>query len=139
MPLPSPASRLNCPRWAYPCDSGPGIWLTISLPTDCGRKLEYWRSLPPRRGLCRWTLPDGLNTEESAQRVTVELTAEQTESLLREVPRAYHTQIDEVLLAALGQTLAGWADIDCVAVDLEGQWARGPGLAMSTCPAPLAG
>ena len=80
---------------------------------------EYWRSLPAGADL-PLDLPGGLNTGESSRRVVAELTAEQTESLLREVPGAYHTQIDEVLLAALGQTLAGWLDADSVAVELEG-------------------
>ena len=43
------------------------------------------------------------------------LSAEETRALLEEVPRAYQTQLHEVLLAALAQTLGG-----AVLIDLEG-------------------
>ena len=37
--------------------------------------------------------------------------AEETEDLLREVPRAYHTEINDVLLTALGMAIQGWTGI----------------------------
>jgi hypothetical protein len=37
------------------------------------------------------------------------LDAAQTQRLLREVPRAYRTRVDEVLLAALARVLGSWA------------------------------
>jgi non-ribosomal peptide synthase protein (TIGR01720 family) len=36
------------------------------------------------------------------------------------VPKAYHTQINDVLLTALGQTLAAWSGRPSVLVDVEG-------------------
>ncbi|MES1244615.1 MAG: amino acid adenylation domain-containing protein, partial [Acidobacteriota bacterium] len=51
-------------------------------------------------------LRDGANTEGSARRITVWLEPEETRALLQEVPGAYRTQINEVLLTALAQTLA---------------------------------
>jgi non-ribosomal peptide synthase protein (TIGR01720 family) len=62
----------------------------------------------------------GANTERSADRVAIELDPAKTESLLREVPQAYHTHIDEVLLTALARTLAGWTGSQAIAIDLEG-------------------
>src|SRR6185503_5295557 len=44
---------------------------------------------------------EGAGQEADAQQVQVELTEEQTRGLLQEVPRAYRTQINEVLLTAL--------------------------------------
>jgi amino acid adenylation domain-containing protein/non-ribosomal peptide synthase protein (TIGR01720 family) len=62
----------------------------------------------------------GLNTEGSVKFVTVSLTPAETEALLRDVPAAYHTQINDVLLTALTQTLGAWTGSDSIALDLEG-------------------
>ena len=58
--------------------------------------------------------------EADAQQVQVELTEEQTRGLLQEVPRAYRTQINEVLLTALGRALSKWSGRRQVVVELEG-------------------
>ena len=60
------------------------------------------------------------NTEGSARTVMVTLSQQETQALLTEVPKAYHTQINEVLLTAL---VAGFYPLDgkhFVAVHLEG-------------------
>ncbi|MYR21679.1 AMP-binding protein, partial [Streptomyces sp. SID6137] len=43
-----------------------------------------------------------------------------TEALLRRVPTAYRTQVNDVLLSALGRVLADWTGTDRVTVALEG-------------------
>lgn len=43
-----------------------------------------------------------------------------TEALLREAPNAYRTQINDLLLAALAETLCEWNATDAVLIDLEG-------------------
>ena len=48
------------------------------------------------------------NTVASAHTVSVTLSVEETETLLHEVPKAYHTQMNDILLTALGQALAQW-------------------------------
>jgi non-ribosomal peptide synthase protein (TIGR01720 family) len=48
------------------------------------------------------------------------LSREQTEAVLRQVPAVYRTQIDEVLLTALGRALAAWSGRADHAVELEG-------------------
>ncbi|HEX3252482.1 MAG TPA: amino acid adenylation domain-containing protein [Pyrinomonadaceae bacterium] len=62
----------------------------------------------------------GANLESTAQTVTVKLSAEETESLLREVPKAHQTQINEVLLTALLQACGRWSGERRLLVDLEG-------------------
>ena len=52
--------------------------------------------------------------------VTVELTEEETTRLVKEAPRAYRTEINDVLLTALGKALGEWSGERRVAVDLEG-------------------
>jgi natural product biosynthesis luciferase-like monooxygenase protein/amino acid adenylation domain-containing protein/non-ribosomal peptide synthase protein (TIGR01720 family) len=65
-------------------------------------------------------LPTGENTEGSARNVTLRLTAEETRALLQDVPRAYHTQINDALLTALARTVGRWAGNSRVLVDVEG-------------------
>ncbi|MDC7337707.1 condensation domain-containing protein [Streptomyces lydicus] len=64
--------------------------------------------------------PEGENTAGSARTVSVRLSADGTDALLRQVPEAYRTQINDVLLSALGRVLADWAGGDRVLVALEG-------------------
>jgi amino acid adenylation domain-containing protein/non-ribosomal peptide synthase protein (TIGR01720 family) len=62
----------------------------------------------------------GPNTAESAATVTTSLDSAGTDALLTSVPRAYRTQILDVLLAALGRAVAEWTGARSVAVELEG-------------------
>src|SRR5207253_1452939 len=62
----------------------------------------------------------GDNFEASVRTVTVALSASETEALLRKVPAAYRTQINDVLLTALVQAVGGWTGTHRVLVELEG-------------------
>ncbi len=62
----------------------------------------------------------GENTVSSSKNVTVTLEQSETRALLREVPKTYRTQIDEVLLAALTESIAWWKGDRRVLLDLEG-------------------
>ena len=55
-----------------------------------------------------------------ARRVSVALGEEWTERLLREVPQAFRTQINDVLLSALGAVLTEWSGTPSVVVNVEG-------------------
>ncbi|WP_407657026.1 non-ribosomal peptide synthase/polyketide synthase [Lentzea atacamensis] len=61
----------------------------------------------------------GANTEESADTVRTWLDAKSTEVLLGEAHKAYRTQINDLLLAALLKTLGEWAGTGDVTIDLE--------------------
>jgi amino acid adenylation domain-containing protein/non-ribosomal peptide synthase protein (TIGR01720 family) len=61
-------------------------------------------------------LPGGQNSEESARWVFAALEPDESERILRDVPRATGTRIDEVLLAPLVRTLGRWAGSDSVLV-----------------------
>ncbi len=76
----------------------------------------------PRRKVAPVPLdfPDGENLKSATDVVRVSLDAEETQALLREVPKAYRTQIHEVLLAALAQSYGEWAGETRLLVDLEG-------------------
>ena len=57
---------------------------------------------------------------ETARAVRVSLSPEETRALLKDVPAAYNTQVNDVLLTALAQSLTGWADERRLLVALEG-------------------
>jgi amino acid adenylation domain-containing protein/non-ribosomal peptide synthase protein (TIGR01720 family) len=63
---------------------------------------------------------DGANTIESAQQVRIALNAEETEALLHDVPAAYNTQINDVLLTAVVQAFYEWTGKRTLLVSLEG-------------------
>ncbi|MFT3774240.1 MAG: amino acid adenylation domain-containing protein [Minicystis sp.] len=83
------------------------------------REEAYWTS-PARAGRLPLDHTTGENIESSSKRINIELSADETSSLLREVPEAYGTQINDVLLAALAEAVSGWTGSPDVLVDLEG-------------------
>jgi amino acid adenylation domain-containing protein/non-ribosomal peptide synthase protein (TIGR01720 family) len=62
----------------------------------------------------------GANTVAFNQIISVSLSHEETRALLQEVPKAYKTQINDILLTALLQTLGSWIGSNSVLLDLEG-------------------
>ncbi|HSF38965.1 MAG TPA: non-ribosomal peptide synthase/polyketide synthase [Thermoanaerobaculia bacterium] len=87
-----------------------GFWLSaerrrvLPLPVD---------DLPGAAGLAG-------NTAGSTVSVAVDLEEGETRALLQEVPKAYRTRIDEVLLAALALAFEDWTGEPLSLVDLEG-------------------
>ncbi|MCA1681613.1 MAG: condensation domain-containing protein, partial [Actinobacteria bacterium] len=85
-----------------------------------GGELEYWSGVSQG---CDPVCPaddNGPNTVGSTRAVTVRLDPEQTRALLQDVPGVYRTQVNDVLLAALGRVLSRWTGRGRVLVDLEG-------------------
>jgi non-ribosomal peptide synthase protein (TIGR01720 family) len=62
----------------------------------------------------------GANTVKSISTVSVSLNETQTQLLLQDVPKAYQTQINDVLLTALVLVLSKWTNTDSVLFNLEG-------------------
>jgi len=84
-------------------------------------ELDYW--LDPTRTQVHGLPVDhrgGANTLGSARTVVGALSATETQRLLRGAPVTYHTQINDVLLTALTQTLTVWTGQRRVLVDMEG-------------------
>ena len=63
---------------------------------------------------------EGVNTVAQARTLSVALNAAETQALLQEVPAAYRTQINEVLLTALVRAFSKWTGSHSLLVDLEG-------------------
>ncbi len=86
----------------------------------CDDELDYWaealRDADPALPMDR----AGANTVASTRSVTVRLDPEQTRALLADVPAVYRTQVNDVLLSALGAVLRRWTGRDRVVLDLEG-------------------
>ncbi|MGW7574647.1 amino acid adenylation domain-containing protein [Streptomyces sp. NPDC054765] len=78
-------------------------------------ELAHWRGMPTAAGP-----PEALGTFASRRTVRDGLDAAGTEVLLRRVPGVLRAQVNEVLLAALGQALNGWGGTEQTLVDLEG-------------------
>ncbi len=62
----------------------------------------------------------GNNNVESTVRVSITLRESETKTLLYDIPSAYRTQINEVLLTALSQTFTNWTGENSLLIDLEG-------------------
>ncbi len=84
-------------------------------------ELSYWtsraweqaRPLPVDR-------QGGGNLVSEARSIETALSSEETDALLRRVPEAYQTQINEVLLTALGRAMRKWGAAGKLVVEVEG-------------------
>ncbi|MEU9144177.1 amino acid adenylation domain-containing protein [Streptomyces sp. NPDC048349] len=83
-------------------------------------EIAYWRAVDPNGAPALPTDRNGANTTAHERTVEVLLGREETEALLHRVPASYRTQINDVLMAALGRTMARWTGRDRVVVGLEG-------------------
>ncbi|MEJ8545838.1 amino acid adenylation domain-containing protein [Brevibacillus borstelensis] len=85
------------------------------------KEWEYWKqeSLVPVPAL-PVDHQTGDNTDGSAAKVTVSLTREETRALLQDVPKAYHTQINDILLTALAEAYVLWSGNERLRINLEG-------------------
>jgi amino acid adenylation domain-containing protein/non-ribosomal peptide synthase protein (TIGR01720 family) len=87
------------------------------------QEMEYWCGEERKS---RGRLPrdqEGTENENlfgTQSSVTVWLEEEETRKLLQDVPGVYQTQINDVLLTALGRVCGEWSGSEAVLVDLEG-------------------
>nr|WP_228058734.1 non-ribosomal peptide synthetase [Nostoc sp. LEGE 06077] len=104
--------------WQYWSDR-----LTEYAQTEAVKQLDYWLS---QSNLQVTALPvdypsgQEKNTVASTASVTFALNEEQTRALLQDVPSAYNTQINDVLLTALVQSFTQWTGESSLLIDLEG-------------------
>jgi amino acid adenylation domain-containing protein/non-ribosomal peptide synthase protein (TIGR01720 family) len=115
-PIQFPPKTTSFKEWA-------SLLNTYAKSEAVSRELHYW--LTPSHAEITSLPTDyhrskAANTVASTKEVLVGLSREQTQSLLREVPSAYNTQINDVLLAALVKAFARWAGNNNLLIDLEG-------------------
>ncbi|MED1918406.1 amino acid adenylation domain-containing protein [Bacillus thuringiensis] len=82
---------------------------------------EYWNRIEERD---TESLPTDYDEQKPLRKTTrtktVTMDQQQTEELLKQANRAYQTEIDELLLAAIGMAFKKWANIDRVTLNMEG-------------------
>ena len=86
------------------------------------READYWLAIARahRNPLPVDTIAStDANRRGSSDHVTMSLTQEETAQLLRDVPKAYRTQINDVLLTALARAFQRWTGDRSLLVDLE--------------------
>jgi non-ribosomal peptide synthase protein (TIGR01720 family) len=83
------------------------------------QELAYWLAEPRRVSRLPVDYPEGANTEVSTRIVTRSLAQAETRTLLQEIPATYHTQISEVLLTSLVETICQWTRTQSVLIDLD--------------------
>ena len=84
-------------------------------------ELSYWRGLAAKPVLpLPVDLPDGANTYGSTDDLTLPLSVEETQALLKQVPATFGTQINDVLLTALVRTVGRWTGRQRLLVEMEG-------------------
>ena len=123
--MPTPSSLVASRPWLPEKSSSVRAWST--------RLREYAQSPRVRDGLAFWVnaaegtagrLPrdadPAINRVGVLETTAIELDAADTTALLQETPRAYRTQINDVLLTALALTLSRWTGSSVVCIDLEG-------------------
>lgn len=88
---------------------------------EASRDLNYWMQMSGGdTGHFPTDSLHGENTEGSTQTLTVELSVEETQTLLQQVPLAYHARINDVLVTALAKSLLSWTGGDELSFHLEG-------------------
>jgi non-ribosomal peptide synthase protein (TIGR01720 family) len=85
------------------------------------QELDYWLT-QSRRQIAPLPVdfPGGDNTVAHSSTISIALSQEETQVLLQDVPAAYQTQINDVLLTALVQAVKQWTGERLLLVDLEG-------------------
>ncbi|MFE7466679.1 amino acid adenylation domain-containing protein, partial [Streptomyces sp. NPDC057499] len=89
-------------------------------------QLDHWREAAAAAVRIPVDHPGGDNTVASERTVSVSLTAQETRALLFDVPGAYRTRPNDVLLAALTRAVGPWATGGTLPVDGHGDGAAGP-------------
>ena len=96
---------------------------TYGQSPELQEQLSHWLELPWSRVTA---LPVDVATaapySPTAETATISLSlnALETEQLLKQVPKAYNTQINDVLLTALADVLVPWVGSDSILIDVEG-------------------
>ncbi|MFC9538783.1 amino acid adenylation domain-containing protein [Lysinibacillus sp. NPDC056959] len=81
---------------------------------------QYWRSFNPKRVPFPRDFTNGENSLVSARNISVSLLENETEELLRLVPKTFGCQINDILLAALFITFKNEKAHQNLYIDLEG-------------------
>ncbi|WP_231608016.1 non-ribosomal peptide synthetase [Streptacidiphilus albus] len=90
----------------------------FAVSPEAREEFAYWAEPKPSGRIPRDRY--GANEARTADTVTASLSAKETGALLRDIPRAFNTQINDVLLTALARALAAWTGDGHTLIGLEG-------------------
>jgi amino acid adenylation domain-containing protein/non-ribosomal peptide synthase protein (TIGR01720 family) len=109
-----PPKTTSFKQWAYKLQE-------YAQSATVQQEMDYWLQILRQPCSCiPVDYPDGDNTMGSADSVKVTLSQEETQALLQDVPAAFRTQINDVLLAALLQAFAQYTGKNSLLLHLEG-------------------
>nr|WP_322102147.1 non-ribosomal peptide synthetase [Paraburkholderia sp. J41] len=83
-------------------------------------EVRYWQDVARVSAALPCDMPEGANTVAQQRHVAFALDREETHALLHETGAAWRTQVNDVLLTALGRALCDWSGAARIRVDLEG-------------------
>ncbi|ASU38879.1 non-ribosomal peptide synthetase [Herbaspirillum sp. meg3] len=83
-------------------------------------ELAYWQALSTTPAGLPCDMPQAPLLASDQARAACRLDVATTQALLKQAPAAYRTQINDLLLAALGQALGQWSGLQQVLITLEG-------------------
>ena len=89
----------------------------------CKQEVDYWLNQSWAKATplpLDYACSRAENTVKSWSSVSVKLSVEETQALLGSVNEVYNTQINDLLLSGLVETLAEWTGNSAVLIDLEG-------------------
>lgn len=114
IPLSLPAKTTSWRQWASQINVEAGS-------DETAAESEFWDSqtLTQEHGL-PLDRQDVSNTVARSKMYDAVLDAEDTQALLKEIPAVFGTQVNDVLLTAVGAAIGAWAGSDVVRMDLEG-------------------
>ncbi len=110
-----PARSASYQRWAN------GL-VAFAGSDSLHRELPWWREVTqsPARTLPVDRSRTASNTVGESRTITVSLSADETADLLKRVPAAYATQVNDILLTALSDALSPWVGAGELLIDMEG-------------------
>jgi amino acid adenylation domain-containing protein/FkbH-like protein/non-ribosomal peptide synthase protein (TIGR01720 family) len=99
---------------------------TLADSPSLKQELSYWTAVTEPSAVTEVLKPLAMdaaastNTEGNAKKITVTLDEDATQALLQRVPAVYNTQINDVLLTALGRAWTKWTGRRTLYTNLEG-------------------
>jgi aryl carrier-like protein len=108
-----PAKTTSFKEWAQRLEA-------YAQTDEVTEELSYWTAQKGEVAPLPVDYAGGENTVASARTVAARLSVAETQALLQDVPRAYTTQINDVLVTALAATLSEWSESAAVRIDMEG-------------------
>lgn len=90
-------------------------------------ELDYWQAFSAGEAVLPCDRPDGSVRVADSDTLSISLDREQTRRLLEEAPAAFRARINDLLLAALAESLAQWSGRNRHVITLEGHGRNGPG------------